>query len=279
MKQAFKEWAKALVPAPWLTQWQVRRTLRRSPEAEMRLLPALCRAGTFVDVGANLGHWSGWAARMFAQVHAFEPLPALAIALRRAAPPHVTVHELALSDREGVGRFAVPIYRGRPWMTRASLERDANSGFDDETVVYVRVAPLDQLQLRDVDVIKIDVEGHEAAVLAGARQTLQRERPTLIVEIEERHHPGGSEPVIEALQARGYMCCYLRGRRIETYRPGSMAELQPVQARPLPGREPPAAGYVNNFFFVPVERAYEVEAMERLLGVSPSPAEPEASAA
>ena len=263
MNRALKEIAKAVLPASVVAAWQVRRALRGSPEPELLLLPALARGGLFLDVGANMGSWCGPASRVFAEVHAFEPIPPLASALRRAVPVNVTVHELALSDHEGTGRFAVPIYEGRAVTTRASLERDANVGFEDEAVHEVRLARLDSLALVDVDAVKIDVEGHEAAVLAGARETIDRERPTLIVEIEERHHPGQSESIIEGLVSKGYWCCYLRDERIERFRPGSIGELQPLDALPLPGRR--CGDYVNNFVFVPNERGHEIEAMERFI--------------
>lgn len=267
MNRALKEIAKAMLPAAVVAEWQVRRALRGAPDAELQLLPALARGGVFLDVGANMGSWCGQAARVFAEVHAFEPIASLAAALRRAAPPNVTVHELALSDREGRGRFAVPIYGGRAVTTRASLERGANIGVDGEAVHEVRLARLDNLALLDVDVIKIDVEGHEAAVIAGAVETLARERPTLIVEIEERHHAGRSEGIIGSLVAQGYFCCYLHEGRIENFRAGSIGELQPPDRRPVPGR--PAGPYVNNFIFVPVERGHEIEAMERFIALQP----------
>ena len=267
MNRALKEIAKAVLPAAVVAEWQVRRGLRGGVDPELQLLPALARGGVFLDVGANVGTWCGRAARMFAEVHAFEPLASLAAALRRAVPANVTVHELALSDRDGRGRFAVPIYRGQALTTRASLERDANEGTDGEAIYEVMLARLDGLALHDVDVIKIDVEGHEAAVVAGARQTIERERPTLIVEIEERHHPGRSEQTIEELVSQGYFCCYLRNGRIENFRPGSIDMLQPRAGQPVPGRG--AVDYVNNFIFVPAERGHEIEALERFLTLLP----------
>lgn len=263
MNRALKEIAKAVLPASMVAAWQVRRALRGSPEPELRLLPALARGGLFLDVGANMGGWCGPASRVFAEVHAFEPIPPLAAALRGAVPANVTVHELALSDHEGSGRFAVPIYDGRAVTTRASLERDANTGFDDEAVHEVRLARLDTLTLVDVDAMKIDVEGHEAAVLAGAHETIERERPTLIVEIEERHHPGQSEAIIQSVVSRGYLCCYLHHERVERFVPGCLGELQPPDAWPVAGRR--SADYVNNFIFVPNERGHEIEAMARFI--------------
>ena len=59
--------------------------------------------------------------------------------------------------------------------------------------------------------LKIDVEGHELAVLQGARQTLKKHRPTILVECEARHRPDGDvRPVFEFLQSLGYGGSFFR---------------------------------------------------------------------
>ena len=261
MKRTLRMIAKALLPEATLTLLRVRRALRGSTDPEARLLPLLARDGAFLDVGANMGSWSGPAARVFRMVHAFEPNAGLAAALRTAAPPNVMVHEVALSDREGVGRFAVPVYGGQPLNSRASLEPNANSGFGNEVICQVKLTRLDSLGLRDIDAIKIDVEGHESAVLEGGRTTIERERPTLIVEIEERHHAGQSEGIIGALMAQQYLCCFLRDKLLEQFRPGTIDRLQANDLVPVPGER--AGQYVNNFIFIPRERPQEVDAIQR----------------
>jgi hypothetical protein len=61
--------------------------------------------------------------------------------------------------------------------------------------------------------LKIDVEGHEDAVLAGARVLLARDAPSLIVEVEDRHKQGSRGAVCEFLADLGYACfVYFDGR-------------------------------------------------------------------
>ena len=263
MNDRLKRLARTVLPRSVVAGLQARRRVAAG-DPELDLLPALTRGRTFVDIGANRGSWTLPASQLFAEVHAFEPVPSMAEVLRRAAPANVTVHEVALSDHEGTGRFAVPILEGRAITTRASLEADANVGFDDEAVHEVRLARLDSLGLHGIDVMKIDVEGHEGAAIDGARDTIDRERPSLIVEIEERHHAGGSEAIIEGLTSRGYVCCYPFEGRMQPFLPGSIDALQPSELIKMPGQSK-ASRYINNFFFVPSERHHEIEAMERLL--------------
>lgn len=247
-----KSIARQLLPTAMLDRRRVRRALAGSNEPELALLPLLARSGAFLDIGANIGLWTGPASRMFHQVHAFEPEPRLANALRRYVAAHVTVHQLALSDHDGEGRFLVPIFAGEEISTRSTLESSANPGLEQVERV-VQLARLDSLNLTDIDAIKIDVEGHERAVLEGAAATIDRERPALIVEIEERHHPGRSENIIESLSSRGYICGYLRGKAFERYERGAIAVLQPE--RHLPDMGTGRSGeYVNNFIFLPSDR-------------------------
>jgi len=70
----------------------------------------------------------------------------------------------------------------------------------------VSLRRLDDYEFRDVSFIKIDVEGHEQRVIRGATETLERERPVILVEIEQRHL--GSVPIITVFrqfEALGYM--------------------------------------------------------------------------
>jgi FkbM family methyltransferase len=254
---------KAIVPQSVRLARHVRLVLEGSlSDPEVALLPLLAGSGCFLDVGANLGSWTGPASRVFNRVHAFEPYAELAAALRAVAPPNVTVHDVALSDCAGIARFAVPLHRGEHLTSRASLDANANDGFE-RVIRHVTMARLDSLELHGVDAIKIDVEGHEEATLEGAWVTIERERPTLIIEIEERHHAGRSELIIERILSRGYQCCYLSEGRIERFESGQVARLQPVDS--TPARLEKAAGDINNFIFVPNERDALLDAMQRHL--------------
>lgn len=262
MKLILKLIAQAILPRSVFLEMRARRGLRAAKDPESELLPLLAGTGVFVDVGANIGVWSIAAAKSFRAVHAFEPDLGHAAALRRLLPSNVTVHGFALSDHSGVGRLAIPIHEGLELTSRASLESHANVGFV-EIARQVPLVTLDQMDLRDIDVMKIDVEGHEAAVLDGAWRSIERDRPTLIIEIEERHHPGRSEEIIDRILKRNYACCFLRNGRLEEFERGTIEALQPKGGHNEIDKK--HAAYTNNFFFVPRERKSQIEAMRGFL--------------
>ncbi|GGH17223.1 hypothetical protein GCM10007036_18510 [Alsobacter metallidurans] len=150
----------------------------------------------------------------------------------------------------------VPVKEGRVIDTRASLEAEANPGYS-LVAQPTPVRRLDAWRLDDVAVIKIDVEGHEAAVLAGARETILRNRPALVVEIEERHHPGRSSSIVDDLVANGYRAHYIEGGEVVGADVIDFVRLQP----PALAKSPDGAfdsGYVNNFLFLPREGRTQV---------------------
>jgi FkbM family methyltransferase len=138
-------------------------------EAIWRLLDPGERA---LDAGANLGYVTSlMAARTGPRGHvdSFEPHPALFQELSDNAAPwdRVRLHRTALSDRRGRAFLKVPDYFE---VNRGT----ASVNFQGEGC-EVTLETLDDLFAGDrFDVVKIDVEGHEAAVLAGARRMLER---------------------------------------------------------------------------------------------------------
>ena len=210
-------------------------------EAELNYLGRIVpRARQSVDVGANLGVYSRALSKLTPTVHAFEPNKELAQLLRRTLPRNVIVHEQALSSRTGCGTLRTPVVNGRPVFGLASLEEHAAyPGSDQEAV---RVAKLDDVLDGDVGFVKIDVEGHELRVLEGASSLIERCRPVLLIECEERHNPGGPAALFSHLKKAGYIGRFLREGVICDIAEFSLTRDQLGD---------PGAPYIYNFFFFP----------------------------
>ena len=153
----------------------------------------------FVDVGANCGAWSSYAMNKFSLTYSFEPDNELYCYLKKKfANKNIHVHNVALSDFNGNSNFYTPINNGNKIKSRSSMLETANTGFE-QLVSHVKVTKLDEYKLTNTDCIKIDVEGNELAAIKGGKETIKRYKPVLIVEIEERHHEGGSIQVFDYL--------------------------------------------------------------------------------
>jgi FkbM family methyltransferase len=140
--------------------------------------------GLAIDAGANEGLFAYRLSGLYSQVHAFEINPELADQLGQSVPRSVTVHAFGLSSEERRATLLTPFYNGQPLRGWASLEHDncpAAERYEESTVL---VRPLDALGLEGVSFLKADVEGHELELLAGARETLRRNRPVVLLEVK-----------------------------------------------------------------------------------------------
>lgn len=135
-----------------------------------------------VDVGANNGVTTCIMAGLFVRVHAFEANPRLAGVLKAAAPGNVEIHSVAVSSQAGEAVLKVPVSAGVTLEGWASIEAPLLAQFEHMNQIRVETCTLDSFGFTEVDLLKIDVEGHEMAVLAGARETISRCLPWLIIE-------------------------------------------------------------------------------------------------
>lgn len=155
------------------------------------------RGGTAVDVGAWYGPWTARLVRRADRVVAIEPVPRLAAHLRRAFPA-VDVVEAVAADRDGVATLQVP--RAGPAVATSTVVAAATGG--DGEALTARSVTIDALGLTGVTFMKLDVEGHELPALRGAEQTIRRDGPALLIELEARHQP--IAPVLDLLAGWGY---------------------------------------------------------------------------
>ncbi|MBT4038402.1 MAG: FkbM family methyltransferase [Rhodospirillales bacterium] len=95
---------------------------------------------------------------------------------------------------------------------RIALDIGANKGGslrtakvpDNFMAVLIEMRRLDDMGLSDIGFIKLDVEGFEMAVLNSANETIARDRPTMLIEIEKRHTGRPLAEMIDETEARGY---------------------------------------------------------------------------
>jgi FkbM family methyltransferase len=207
---------------------------------------AVQRGDCVVDVGANLGTYTYALARAGARVEAFEPQSACARVLMAFAAdkPAVRVHQVALGDTKSEVNLYIPIVDNRARSGEASL-RNVGAAAQER----VTIAPLDTFDLPAVSMIKIDVEGAELGVIGGAVDTIRRDRPLLLVEIEQRHHRSPVSEVFARIAELGYQGYFLdashRVRLISEFDFERYQNPNAVLSKPSAGQ------YINNFLFEP----------------------------
>jgi FkbM family methyltransferase len=171
---------------------------------ERIFLNAFLRPGdTFVDIGANLGLFSLIAAHLVGpqgRVHAFEPsaktFGRLKANMELNRFQNVTLHDLALSDSAGRQEMVMAVDGMDAWNSLAKPYMGGN--YTTETITtdtWDSFAEAHGLG-SGVTLMKIDVEGWEAPVLAGARRMLSKpDAPVLQVEFTD-----------DAAKAAGHSC-------------------------------------------------------------------------
>ena len=121
------------------------------------------------------------------RVQAFEPYPKMVEYMKDIIQlndiPNITVNEFGLSDKERKCdmQFGSSFHRSELNLNvgTTNIRTDANGNYLFKT--------LDSLNIQKMDLVKIDVEGHEMEVLKGAAETLKRCKPLYIqIEIHNR---------------------------------------------------------------------------------------------
>lgn len=149
-----------------------------------------------IDVGANFGYISYYMSKYSKTVHCIEPNPVLVEELNKLTTNilNLIIYPYALSDKNGIDILSVPYDNvlkrdnygigslDATWFERMKNRASPNR-FGDIKDINVDTKTLDSFNFKNIGCIKIDVEGHERAVLDGAYDTIIRERPTMLIEI------------------------------------------------------------------------------------------------
>jgi FkbM family methyltransferase len=200
-----------LVYVPYPLDARGRHALLHPPGVHPAVLAFLRPGGIAIDIGANLGEWTVPFARAVGaagRVLAIEPAPRSAAALDKTlaanALTQAEVIRCAIGDRDGTAEFAVPIVTSARIDTGTAHIGPPGPGLES---LNVALRSLDSLAaergLGRLDLIKIDVEGHERRVLDGAATSLARFRPVLI--LETGHEAEGDRQAIhDRLRGFGY---------------------------------------------------------------------------
>lgn len=247
---SFEEWVKYTLVPPQLYMWRLLRKHARRGERELKLLPSLIDPNKIaIDVGANKGVYTHTLSKLCVCVQSFEPHPKMFHLLTRALPKNATAHNVAVSDTNGTAELVIPSYNKRGLSNQgASLDpskKNAPYGF---TTVAIPSRTIDSYNFTNVGFIKIDVEGFEQAVVRGLLETAKREKPLLMIEIEEWHTKRPIEDCLADMSILNADVFFARVDATGHVGLGPISEFDPENDHRRRRKQP---GYVGNFFFKP----------------------------
>lgn len=209
---------------------------------------------TFFDIGSNMGSFIFQLEDKLkpANIFAFEPNKALYKRLKRIFPK-VNIFPFALSDSEFIADFKVPIISGKQINSRGTLQTNFKEENEENAITEkVQVKTFDawfsENKIQKLSFIKIDVEGNEHQTLKGAEKSIKQFLPTLMVEIEQRHHDFPIWNIISEIENWGYQSFFLNRNTFQLEKLSEDVLLRyhdDVKNKEL---------YINNIIFIAKER-------------------------
>jgi FkbM family methyltransferase len=162
----------------------------------------------FIDVGANVGHHSLFMSKLCDEVHSFEPYgrvkDILMSKLLFSKCSNIVVHNVGLGEKSEFLDFYAPV--GRNIGTGSFMAEHAK----DNNIKYGKLEIVEgdlyisKLNLKRIDLIKIDVEGFEKYVLLGLRDTLEKYRPFVVMEYSKVTRDNLSLQELKEILPSGY---------------------------------------------------------------------------
>ncbi|AKK73410.1 FkbM family methyltransferase [Chryseobacterium gallinarum] len=211
----------------------------------------LPKNAVILDIGANVGTFLYQLENKLDHEHiyAFEPNKKLYRRLKRLFPA-MRILPLALSDENMTAEFKVPVINGKTIASRGTLNTSyKEKGEEKSYTEKVKVIKLDDWAALEhfskLDFIKIDVEGNEIKTLLGAKETIRQFLPTLMVEMEQRHHQTPIWNEISEVKSWGYEARYLNRNSF------TLEALTEEILSQNTNDEKNKTQYINNIIFIP----------------------------
>ena len=160
-------------------------------EASMKYVSSYRNA---LDIGSNIGQWTRPLAKIFDKVICFEPNPNFRECFKRnISESNVILHPYGLSSHEHTAQQG-----------KTDTHLNHKVGDTDPREGDIQCRSLDSFDLRNIDYIKIDVDGFEVPLLEGARETLTINSPVINIEMKRRKRPMITRKATEILNDLGY---------------------------------------------------------------------------
>lgn len=207
---------KFFFPEGFLLKRRIQRSIKRSDEQEINLVKKFIKSGSdSIDVGVYRGVYSYEMSKYSEKVHSFEPNPIIFKYIDKNLKKfikNIHLYNFALSNQNKTINLKIPIRNSNSnkeifeeyyEMGRATIHNENN--FENYENFEIQTKTIDELSFDNkISFIKIDVEGHELEVIEGAKNTIKKDKPILLVEIEKQYTKKEVAESINFINSLGY---------------------------------------------------------------------------
>ena len=206
----------------YLLKKRAERFYKKQTEREIYYLPNLINKSlASVDIGVYRGVYSYFLSKESEYVYAFEANPLLIKKLKKGFQKYknITIENLAISSSQGFTNLKIPFrnqiidysdYEELYQLGTATIHEKNNLANTDFKTFEIEKMNLDSYRFdHKIGFIKIDVEGHELDIIKGAKNLILKDKPNLMVEIEQKHTGIPNIEIIKEIKELDYECYFL----------------------------------------------------------------------
>ena len=219
---------KFFFPEGFLLKRRLQRSIKRSDEQEINLVKKFIKSGTdSIDVGVYRGVYSYEMSKYSEKVHSFEPNPIIFKYINKNLKKfikNIHLYNFALSNQNKTMNLKIPIRNSNSnkeifeeyyEMGKATIHNENN--FENYENFEIQTKKIDELSFDNkISFIKIDVEGHELEVIEGAINTIKRDKPVLLVEIEKQYTKKEVAESINFINSLGYKSYFFNKKDLKS---------------------------------------------------------------
>ena len=217
---------KIFLSEKYLLKKRLKRAIVKNYEKELSIIDHFKdKSKDAIDVGVYRGVYSYKLSKEFNQIHSFEPNPLLFPYLNKYLTKiitNMTLYNYALSNKNELTNLKIP-HRGKSifknnfeeiYKLGCATIHETNN-FEKFNNYEVECKKLDDvIKDKEISFIKIDVEGDELSVIEGANNIINKYKPTLLVEIEEKHTKKPILNTINKIKEFGYKVYFFKNNQI-----------------------------------------------------------------
>lgn len=219
---------KFFFPEGFLLKRRLQRSIKRNDEQEINLVKKFIKSGTdSIDVGVYRGVYSYEMSKYSEKVHSFEPNPIIFKYINKNLKKfikNIHLYNFALSNQNKTINLKIPIRNSNSnkeifeeyyEMGKATIHNENN--FANYENFEIQTKKIDELSFDNkISFIKIDVEGHELEVIEGAINTIKRDKPVLLVEIEKQYTKKEVGESINFINSLGYKSYFFNKKDLKS---------------------------------------------------------------